>query len=580
MFSLNILPKLTAQPLHGLKRTVIMAVFDAFLASVPFAFLYQIILNMLSTTPDMTFQFMMVGGCAVFMILRIFIARYIYISINLIGFDAGRKIRRRLGDHLRKMPMGFFQETDFGSVNNTLLKDIDLIERIFTHIYAPLIATISILIFFAIGLSITNWRLGMAMMSTLPFAVMAYLLTRQYARKWQDRMQRLIHGLNDAIIEYMDGLKILKSHRMTGQAFTKLDDLLKKTRQQALNAEKAAVLPVYSFNLLVESGFIILLLVMTWSWTGGTLSIPQMILFLIASLRFFKPLLSLSMFLAELNYMDLAARRVDKILHLPTLPQGTSQPELKDISVSFENISFGYSKTVLFSGLNLTIPQNKVTALVGPSGAGKSTIASLVARFWEPQKGRILVGTGKDRLDISTMELEYWLHHISIVFQTSYIFNDTITNNLKVAKPDATDTELKNVCNQAQLGSLIADLPLGMDTEVGAGGIHLSGGEMQRLAIARSLLKDAPFIILDEATASLDPENERDIQLAMQNLIQNKTVLVIAHKLTTICHADQIIVLEQGNIAEQGNHEQLMAKKGLYHELWSLQESSKSWSIK
>ncbi|NRN29674.1 ABC transporter ATP-binding protein [Photorhabdus heterorhabditis subsp. aluminescens] len=559
---------------------VALSILDAFLASAPYAFLYYIVLDMLSDMPDMMYQFKLVGGCAALMLVRVLLARTLYFNIALIGFDAGRTLRKNLGEHLRRMPMGFFQRTDMNSVNNTLLKDIDMIEHIFTHLYAPIIATASVLCFFSIGLLLKDWRMALAMLSTLPLAVCAYLLMRQYARRWQSWMQQLLFKLNDALMEYIDGLKVLKSYRMLGQAFGRLNNVLTTTHQQSLTAEKAGVWPIYSFNLLVECGFIVLLIALTWGWLGHTLSLAEVLVFLIAAVRFFRPLLNMSMFLAELNYFSLATERVKKVFELPELSQGNTRPQLNNMTLELDNVYFAYpDKPEIFRGINLIIEANKVTALVGASGSGKSTLAALIARFWQLSAGSIWVGSGNQKVDIASMEVEYWQQYISVVFQSNYMLNDTIGNNLRIACPDASDEELLSVCCLARLDSLLNKLPDGLNTKIGADGIHLSGGELQRLSIARALLKNAPLVILDEATASLDPENERDIQLAMQSLVANKTVLVIAHKLSSIEYADKIVVMNNGEIAEQGQHQQLLANRGLYHDLWTLQQSAQNWRL-
>lgn len=580
MFKAFNLSRLVGKPLKGLSSMVALSILDAFLASAPYAFLYYIILDMLSDMPDRVYQFKLVGGCAALMLVRVLLARTLYYNIALIGFDAGRTLRKNLGEHLRRMPMGFFQRTDMSSVNNTLLKDIDMIEHIFTHLYAPIIATASVLCFFSIGLLLKDWRMALAMLSTLPLAVCAYLLMRQYARRWQSWMQQLLFKLNDALMEYIDGLKVLKSYRMLGQAFGRLNNVLTTTYQQSLTAEKAGVWPIYSFNLLVECGFIVLLIALTWGWLGHTLSLAEVLVFLIAAVRFFRPLLNMSMFLAELNYFSLATERVKKVFELPELSQGNTRPQLNNMTLELDNVHFAYpDKPEIFRGINLTIEANKVTALVGASGSGKSTLAALIARFWQLSEGSICVGSGNQKVDIASMEVEYWQQYISVVFQSNYMLNDTIGNNLRIACPDASDEELLRVCCLARLDSLLNKLPDGLNTEIGADGIHLSGGELQRLSIARALLKNAPLVILDEATASLDPENERDIQLAMQSLIANKTVLVIAHKLSSIEYADKIVVMNNGEIVEQGQHQQLLANRGLYHDLWTLQQSAQNWRL-
>ncbi len=572
------LMSLVKASLSGLRSMVLLTVLDAFLTSAPYGFLFYIIIDMLSAQPDTPYQLSLAAGCALLMLVRIAIARVLYFNMSLMGFRAGYALRKQLGEHLRRLPMGFFYRTDMSSVNNTLLKDIDMTERIFTHLVAPLIATCAVLCFFALGLLQQDWRMTLAMLSTLPLAIAAFILTRRYARRWQAQMQSLRFRLNDALMEYIDGINVLKACQMTGAAFKRLSQVLDTTYRQSLTAEKAGAWPIYSFNLLVECGFIVLLVAVSWAWLGQTLPQAEVLMFLIAAVRFFRPLLNMSMFLAELNYFSLATERINHVFASPPLPQGDQHPTLDEVCIRLEDVTFAYpDKPLLFDGLNLTIAANSVTALVGPSGSGKSTLASLIARFWALDHGTIRVGREEQCVDIAQMDVTYWQSFISVVFQQNYVLNDTIGNNLKIARPDATEEQLRTACVSARLLSLIDSLPDGLDTVIGVGGVHLSGGELQRVSIARALLKDAPLIILDEATASLDPENERDIQLAMQSLTAGKTVLVIAHKLSSVRYADHIVVLDEGKIVEQGRHQQLMDNQALYFELWQLQQQTQNW---
>ncbi|MCG3469124.1 ABC transporter ATP-binding protein/permease [Xenorhabdus bovienii] len=581
MNKFSVLTALIGVPLKGLKSMVCVAIADAFLTSAPYAFLYYIILDMLSAQPDIHYQFMLAAACAVLMLIRVLLVRILYFNVSLIGFNAGASLRKHLGEHLRRLPMGFFYRSEMSSVNNTLLKDIDMVERIFTHLYAPMIATVSVLCFFAFGLLLKDWRMALAMLSTLPLAVCAYFLTRRYARRWQTRVQSWMFRLNDGLMEYIDGLKELKAYQMVGGAFQRLNQVLDTTYKKSLTAEKAGVWPIYSFNLLVECGFIVLLVALTWGWLGHSLSLAEVLVFLIAAVRFFRPLLNMSMFLAELNYFGLAVERIQKVFEIPELSQGNLRPDITAMRIRLENIGFAYpDQPALFNNLNLLIEENKITALVGPSGSGKSTLASLIARFWDIEQGNIWVGEQHNPINLAEMDAEYWQRFLSVVFQKNYMLNDTIANNLKIARPDATEEQLLSVCRSAQLLPLLNKLPEGLDTYIGAGGVHLSGGELQRLSIARALIKDAPLVILDEATASLDPENEREIQLAMQSLIQRKTVLVIAHKLSSIQYADKIVVMDQGDIVEEGTHSELIDRQGLYNELWQLQQQTQSWGVR
>ncbi|MGF1911375.1 ABC transporter ATP-binding protein/permease [Vibrio kasasachensis] len=580
MLPIQTLKRLTGGRVKGLASITFLTVVDAFLASAPFGFVYYILLDMLSSTPSLNYQLFLCLVCVAMIVFRAMLARAIHVNINLIGFNAGRTVRERLGEHLRQMPMGFFQKSDFGGVNNTLLKDVDRVEHIFTHLYAPIIATASVLVFFAVGLTLKDWRMGAAMLSTLPLALLAYVLTSAYARKWQSYMQRLMYNLNDTLLEYMDGIKELKAHSITGKMFKRLDGILEETRQKSMPAERAAAWPVYSFNLLVECGFLVVLVTLTFFWLEQSITLAEVLLFLIAAMRFFRPLLNMSMFMAELNYMKLAVNRIEDLMSRPVMESGGERPQLTDLTISFDKVCFNYEPSaVLFQSLDLTIPQGKVTALVGSSGSGKSTIASLVARFWNIESGNIWLGQGANKINLASLEVEHWLKYVSVVFQSSYLFSDTIANNLRVAAPNASDDELWQALDKAKLKTRVEAMEDSLQTLVGAQGVHLSGGEKQRLTIARALLKNAPVVILDEATASLDPENERDIQLAMQTLIEGKTVLVIAHKLSTVQFADNVVVLEQGKIVEQGNHQQLLRLEGIYYELWQLQQQAQSWRL-
>ena len=307
---------------------------------------------------------------------------------------------------------------------------------------------------------------------------------------------------------------------------------------------------------------------------GATIAIPAFVAFLIVGYRLYEPLKLLMAEYAILHYMNVSVKRIIQLLESPLQDAGkNTTPEKYDIA--FQNVSFAYIDRAVLRDVSLTIPAKKLTALVGASGSGKTTITSLIARFWDVQKGRISIG-GVDLKDMSPQTV-YSL--ISQVFQDVYLFDDTIYNNIKIGKPDATEEEIIQVAEKAQVTEFLDVLPDGMNTEVGEGGSKLSGGQKQRISIARAILKDAPIILLDEATASLDPENEIYIQQAMQELVIEKTVVVIAHKLQTVRNADKIIVLENGHIAEEGNHSKLLKNKGLYAQYWDIQQKTRGWKI-
>ncbi|WP_080718064.1 ABC transporter ATP-binding protein [Xenorhabdus bovienii] len=573
--------KLVSSQHKRLAAAMLLAVCYSLLALVPYVIVYQLIVDFLNQ-PEIAAQHVwwMVIMAALALTGKILLQLASGLLSHQAAFQLLFELRKQVIERIGCLPLSTCHQHTSAKLKKIIADDIGRIETFVAHHLPDMAAAVMTPVGAAVLLFFFDWRLALAMLSTLPLAVCAYFLTRRYARRWQTRVQSWMFRLNDGLMEYIDGLKELKAYQMVGGAFQRLNQVLDTTYKKSLTAEKAGVWPIYSFNLLVECGFIVLLVALTWGWLGHSLSLAEVLVFLIAAVRFFRPLLNMSMFLAELNYFGLAVGRIQKVFEMPVLSQGNLRPDITAMRIRLENIGFAYpDQPALFNNLNLLIEENKITALVGPSGSGKSTLASLIARFWDIEQGNIWVGEQHNPINLAEMDAEYWQRFLSVVFQKNYMLNDTIANNLKIARPGATEEKLLSVCRSAQLLPLLNKLPEGLDTYIGAGGVHLSGGELQRLSIARVLLKDAPLVILDEATASLDPENEREIQLAMQSLIQRKTVLVIAHKLSSIQYADKIVVMDQGDIVEEGTHSELIDRQGLYHELWQLQQQTQSWGM-
>ncbi len=308
---------------------------------------------------------------------------------------------------------------------------------------------------------------------------------------------------------------------------------------------------------------------------AGEISLPVYIMFLILVPRIYEPLLSALIFMAEINYYKLGVERVDKLLKTDPLPEASPSEKIERHDIQLKDVVFGYGDTPVLKKISLQIPENALTALVGPSGSGKTTLTRLIARFWDVKEGQIRIG-GKN---INAYTTDHLLANISMVFQDVYLFNETIFNNIQIGRPGATPQQVEAAARAACCHDFILALPKGYQTMVGEGGSTLSGGEKQRISIARALLKDAPIVLLDEATAALDPENELHIQKAIDELVKNKTVVVIAHRLNTISRADNIVVIDKGTIAEQGTHEDLMSHHGIYKFLWDEQQQLKGWKF-
>jgi ATP-binding cassette subfamily B protein len=353
-----------------------------------------------------------------------------------------------------------------------------------------------------------------------------------------------------------------------------LENSFEDLRKKSIRMEALPGPFVVTAGIVFEIGFILMIALRLYYLSKNTITIPVLITFLIMGYNLYNPLKVVMVDYLMLRYMNESLNRIVAIMETPTMETGKEAvPNRYD--VVFDNVSFGYQNKLTVQNLSFTVPEKSMLALVGHSGSGKSTIASLIARFWDVNTGVIKIGG----IDIRDIHQDQYYTLISEVFQDVYLFDDTVYNNIKIGKPDATLEEIIDAADKAQILDFVWEFPKGMDTMVGEGGSKLSGGQKQRISIARALLKNAPIILLDEATASLDPENEIYIQHAIQELVKAKTVIVIAHKLSTIKNADQIIVLNHGGIAEKGTHEALVEQDGIYRKMWEIQQKSNGWKV-
>lgn len=368
-------------------------------------------------------------------------------------------------------------------------------------------------------------------------------------------------------------MRIIKSYNMQGDNFEKLKKACTDYRDACIKVEGG----IGPLNLVaaafLRSGLSLMTVVGVFLVTGGTLTVPDFALFLLIGTRVFDPLAVAIMNYSELMMCGMSGERICTLLDEPEMAGGGDAPSEHEIR--FDHVSFGYGEKEVLHDVSARLEPGTMTAVVGPSGSGKSTLLRLIARFYDPTSGKVLLG-GVDEKDI---EPEKLMKNISMVFQDVYLFQDTVANNIRYGKEDATQEEIENAARLANCYDFIMQMPDGFDTMIGESGSTLSGGEKQRISIARAILKNAPVVLLDEATSSLDPENEAQIQQAISRLVQGRTVVVIAHRLKTVVGADTILVLDQGRIVEQGTHEQLLTQNGLYAKLWNLQTSTEGWKI-
>ena len=527
-----------------------------------------------SGTPLDTTRLWTIFGILVAYIAVMVIAERAAYRANFRGaYEMSAEGRIALAEHLRKLSLGFLSRRDPGDLSSMLITDFTMAETGISHHLPQLMGALVMPVLAFLSLLWIDWRMSAAMFIALPLAMIILLASTKLQQKLSGRqITAKIHAGN-RLEEYLQGLRVMKAYNLIGDRFTRLRNAFADLRRACIRQE-ALLGPFILLSItIVRAGLTLMILCGTYLLLGGELSLLTFVMFLIVGSRVFDPLTSALTNFAEFRYFSIAGGRILSLMNEPEMGGSREAPESGNITL--EHVSFGYQDKEILHDISVTLPKNSLTALVGPSGSGKSTLMKLCARFYDPQQGRILF----NGIPMTEIEPESLMRHISMVFQDVYLFQDTIRNNIRFGKADATDEEIIAAAKKACCHDFIMRLPQGYNTPVGEGGCTLSGGEKQRLSIARAILKDAQIVLLDEATASLDPENEVEVQRAINTLITGRTVIVIAHRLKTIKNADQIIVINNGTIEEQGKHTDLLKQNGLYAKLWSIQEKTLGWQL-
>lgn len=556
---------------------------DSFVVSIPYAVMllavYVLLIPVASPGASLPLDRVRIltGILVLQMVSYLFIRRKSYLDF-CIGFAGTTKTSRiEMGEHLRKLSMGFYSNRDAGDLSTVLLRDYTEIET-FAQQILPQVATILIRFVLAIiVLSAFSLKMMLAVFIVIPLALPFALVSMKRMEKEGALLQSSQQEAASGILEYVGGIRTLKAFHMAGEQFETLKTTLEKQRRAAINIETRAAAPVSMLGRFVlHCGVALVMLTGAKLMFGGELPVFYYIAFLLLTLTVYDPVLSLFTFIADLTRTTRSGNRIRSLFEEKPLPEPAKSELPVKTDIELKDVSFGYGEKEVLHHISLYIPEKSVTALVGPSGSGKSTVTRLIARFFDADSGEIRFGG----IPVKAMTTEALLGNISMVFQDVYLFRDTIEGNIRMGRQDASHEEVVEAAKRAACHDFIMSLPDGYDTMVGEGGSTLSGGEKQRISIARALLKDAPVILLDEATSSLDPENEVLIQKALSALVENKTVIVIAHRLQSVCNADQIVVLKEGCVSECGSHEQLLAKKGIYAKLWDEQNRAGSWRIR
>jgi len=504
------------------------------------------------------------------------ILRYIFIRLQSDASCrvAGRE-RLRIGDLFKRFPMSYFTEGNIGNVTSVITGDLSFAEDYgMTKLEDVVNGLISIAIAAAFMLWV-DWRVAIASVVGSALAILALNTIENVSKKKSKIRMEQQSRLTSAVLEYTSGISVIKALRMTSDAAGRMGKTIEDACVNAIDFEHSMIRPVTRYLNCYALTIAAVLFLSFWQIFNGQMDLSVVVMLALFVFRIYAPAMGLVTGSAMMRVMEAGLDRYEDLKKVPIIDEDGKDIVLKSFDITFDNVTFSYEEKETLKNISFTAKECSMTALAGASGSGKTTIANLIVRFWDAQKGSIKIGG----VDVREMTCDSLLRNISMVFQRVYLFGDTIENNIRFGSPDATREEVIAAAKKARCHAFIEALPDGYDTIVGESGSTLSGGERQRISIARAILKNAPIVLLDEATASVDPDNEKHIQEAINELVRNKTLIVIAHRLSTIKRADQILVINDGCIAERGVHDELLAQNGLYTNLWQRRQNAHSWKI-
>ena len=567
--------KLSGERKKKIIASYILTFFDGILNNAPIFIigysLYLIMVGKLTENTSVQLFCILLAAC----VLRFLFKYAISVLEQGMGIFTFAEQRILTGEKVKRFEMGYFSDNNVGNLTSIFANDLRFIEGNGMAAMGTLTASVLSVLVSIVMLAFMNPSI--AVVYTL-ISVIAYIVLKSYykATLAQGQKQReTSKEAVDAIIEYVSGMTVIKAFHLEGERFSKTEKAFQNSKDVNLGFEKAAVPYVVWIMIVTALGTGLIIGVSAYNGIHIASSLPFMLMVIIFAMQSFAPLNAIGLNISLLNMSKAALDRYEELRHIKVIDEVTEDIKIQNHEIKFQDVHFSYEEKEALKGINLTIPECKMTALVGRSGSGKTTITNLIARFWDVDSGSVTIG-GVNVSKISTGEL---YKHISMVFQNVFLFGDTIYNNISMGKENATKEEVYEAAKKARCYDFIMAMPDGFDTVVTSGGSSLSGGEKQRISIARAILKDAPIVLLDEATASVDLDNERYIQEAINELVKEKTLVVIAHKLSSIKHADKIIVVNDGEIIQEGTHNELIVVDGIYKELWEKRMVSVSWKI-
>lgn len=558
----------------GLVKGVLACAFQNMAFMLPTCLLYFLVKDLLNGTTSGKAVFYLLG-CIVCFGLILLTTWFQYNGTYFTTYKESGIRRLALAERLRKLPLSFFGKRDLADLTSTIMSDCEVLEKTCSHFIPGLFGSLISTVIIALSLFAFDWRMALAALWVIPVSIAIVLGSYRVQDRIQARTMAVKMDCADGIQEYIETLRDLKASNAEQGYLSGLSKKIRAVEKQSVAAELETALFVSSASMVLKLGISSVVLTGSVLLVNGSIDVLTLFLFLMAASRMYDPMQGALQNLAAVIAMRTNVGRMNEILEYP-VQTGSETMTNQGCDIVFDHVGFAYNsgETVL-KDVSFTAKQGEVTALVGPSGGGKTTVSRLAARFWDNQKGCITVGG----MDISKIDPEKLMSLYSIVFQDVTLFDNTILENIRLGRKGATDEEVLVAAKLANCDEFVEKLPDKWNTNIGENGCTLSGGERQRISIARAFLKDAPIILLDEATASLDVENETAIQEALSRLIKNKTVLIIAHRMRTVAGADKVVVLKDGIVAEQGRPDELYARNGLYAHMVDLQSASQNWTI-
>lgn len=559
----------------NIKKSILAGFFHAVFNALEFGAIYYMLVNIFSKTLDYKAIFVCFGILVISLVGKIMTQKISQMAQTHAGYFMAAHKRIEIGEKIKRVPMGFFSSFSLGRLTTIATSSLSQAEMWVPMLLVLVLGGVLNTLVFVLGTLIFNVKIGLvAVAGVIVFFIVTSMMEKKSSAN-ADKMTETQTRLTKEVLATLQGMQVIKSYNLGGENNRALRKSIKDTSRILLDLEKS-VAPYTVIQRIVMGITTVAMVYVSLNLNlSGELPLAETILMIMASFIIFEGLIGAGSNMAILRACENAIDSVGFIDSMPDMKEGSITEPIKNHNIVFKDVSFSYDDRPILKNVSAEIKENTMTAIVGPSGSGKTTFCNLIARFWDVNSGEILIG-GKN---IKDYKIENLMNSISMVFQDVYLFEDTIENNIKFGKQNASHEEVVQAAKKARCHKFIEALPEGYNTLIGEGGASLSGGEKQRISIARAMLKDADIIIFDEATANIDPENEDKLKEAIESLTKNKTVIMIAHRLKTIRNADQILVLKDGEIVERGSHEELIKNNGLYSDLINAKAKAESWKL-